>query len=915
MCTCLYYNSVGIHIIIIIIQVFIVAGQGLSAVSVLANLINFVLLERSCRSIVRNCPEEAHFCCFYPDLLFFRMSKAYFTLGNTYCLARGKKDALVMVPASGADARCTAINRASGAERLGPGKRVFVTLELSDQVYVLDPSKKATELIWAKLISLSDSQSFKVNMLDDRPFAVGGIFCLSYKTQETKLTKYLSFGQGAEPLPILSESCENVMRLTITDIVIGDDDSGSEESNADVARPPGPQQEPYSPTVPATELGIIEEGVTSRKFVVSFMNGTLGVKLKRSTQGELIVQDIVPNSQAVNKGINIGDKFCKIGDKDVGDHPVDDIEFNSIVSMIKTHPRPLPITFEKSGAASATLTDVVESTPAVEPQRSHDPLPQSHQDAAVLPEEVSQPTLQDVDDLKALQRLADRLLVSPAGRSSVSGGLAGFAASISKSRNLSAPENMDAMPDLARKESFVLVQAGRRIIKHGELDVVGHGALWNVKYSKYFFLLSDVILVTSLKGKNFQLESILDHKVCKFDLAPIDSVGAKPDPMRFDIRWPGGIVEVCFKDESEREMWVRALSDAVCSSVFSGRDTLSFGWRHIYIHGTLHAAVLSRDERIVRSIITACEEGTLDISILDAKDEDMYTPLHFACILRQPRIAEILLNSHVDCTIPDGMGRTAFHWCAAQLDHTTLDLLCSRVFDVDILDDRGRTPLYVACVEGRDAQGQTDVKALCEIIKLLSSAGANPNVVDSDGLSPLHFIAASLQFDAVHALLKAKAFVNATAANESAWTPLHYACACCPIKTAFGEGHRTLNPCETSIMPNEEDSDNNDTRERIYISDLGRTIGKLLEHGAWPNLRAGKTKCSPLQLLVQAKGLGDPLFELAAQLLITSGARIDETIGPASKNLRFVELREELVKCHEEWTRRAPIDATSLALW
>ena len=848
-------------------------------------------------------------------------SKAYFTIGNAYGLSRGKKGTLVMSPAD--ETSRSAINRSAGTDSLDGGKKVYVTLEDEGHMYVLDPSKsKGKELVWSKSLSLSGNQSFRINILDGKPFGTGSTFGLSYKGGH-KTTRHLCFGDGADPLPKLSESSDNMMRLTVTEIEV---ESGSECSMAeelpsaelaetiieDVAEAapeyetvgPGAAEEirpdealePCVPTLPSGESDVIENPAVI-SYEVQFMEGSLGVKLKRSKHGTLLVQDIIPNSQAVGKGIEIGDKFCCIGTKNVSDHPIEDEEFNSIVGIIKEHERPLPIRFERPRPMDSPNNNQISHLPAEEHK-------DSVSSAAVMNQ--PEPSAQEIEDMNALKRLAERLVLNEGGRSSVvAGGLAGIAAAISKPRASSLPESVDHTASQKTKGQFHVVQKGRRIVKHGELDVLGRGTLWNAKCSKYIFLMSDVILITVVKGKNFHLETVIDHQVCRLNPNPRDNAAGKIEAPRFDILWPGGIVEIVFKDASEREIWGRSLSDTICHSVFGGKDTLSFGWRHLYMHGTLHSAVLNRDEAAVRAIIADCEDGSMDSSVLDARDDDLYTPLHLACILRLPNIAKLLLNSDIDCTIPDAFGRTAFHWCAAQLDYITLELLCTRVFDVDLLDDKERTPLYIACVEGRDAQGRTDVDALCKIILLLTEAGASVASFDSAGWSILHYLSASLQYTAVEALLKAKACVNLVADNEFSWSPLHVACSCTALKPAIGEGYRILHP--------ESDSGGNPQVEPLYVSDIGRTIGVLLKYGAWPNMRAGKDKCTPLQLLANADGVGGPLFEIAGSLLLTSGSRADESI--LGKNDKYVDARDELIKCHEEWNRRGLIDASSTALW
>ena len=277
---------------------------------------------------------------------------------------------------------------------------------------------------------------------------------------------------------------------------------------------------------------------------------------------------------------------------------------------------------------------------------------------------------QEIIDVNALRKLSERLIVkeftsdAPSSGSSSSGGIAAGFASVFSSKQKAVSATLvtpGADPEYGASEGsktsgFVLVKEKRRIIKHGEVDVCGKGLLWNVKNPKYLFLLSDVLLVTTVKGKLFYLETVIDYRVCKLDANPRATLGNQESDLsnRFDIRWPGGILEILFKTAVQKEEWSRCMQDTICHCVFVDQGTLSFGWRHVYMYGTVHSAVISGDEPTLMGIISSCKAGNCEFSLLDSLDEDGFSALHLSCILRLRKISELLLNSDADCTLRDG---------------------------------------------------------------------------------------------------------------------------------------------------------------------------------------------------------------------------------------------------------------------
>jgi len=64
---------------------------------------------------------------------------------------------------------------------------------------------------------------------------------------------------------------------------------------------------------------------------------------------------------------------------------------------------------------------------------------------------------------------------------------------------------------------------------------------------------------------------------------------------------------------------------------------------------------------------------------VDARDEDGFSPLHYACILRMQNIVRALHEATADVTVMDKKGLTPLHWAAMQLDADSLALLSTQV--------------------------------------------------------------------------------------------------------------------------------------------------------------------------------------------------------------------------------------------
>jgi len=173
----------------------------------------------------------------------------------------------------------------------------------------------------------------------------------------------------------------------------------------------------------------------------------------------------------------------------------------------------------------------------------------------------------------------------------------------------------------------------------------------------------------------------------------------------------------------------------------------------------LHVAALEGSAEAAKALIPHA-----DVNI---RDNENKTPLHLALEYEHCDVAMLLLQHGADINVVDGDGRTPLHLASGAGCVEVVKLLLQRGADVSVRDGKNNTVLHYAVkslnkevaelvlnaadVNAKNAYGETPLKVLMrecarwdskrrqcyEVAKLLVARGANPNIRDSRGTSPL----------------------------------------------------------------------------------------------------------------------------------------------------------------------------------
>lgn len=319
--------------------------------------------------------------------------------------------------------------------------------------------------------------------------------------------------------------------------------------------------------------------------------------------------------------------------------------------------------------------------------------------------------------------------------------------------------------------------------------------------------------------------------------------------------------------EEGKEEWLQDLFKCISSSVGYLHDVI--GWKHQHMLGTIHSAVILRDEQLLRDIISYCENQLLDFRILDSLDDSGYTPMHYAVMHRFTNMTKILHDASASVEIPDRNGLTSLHWSCMLLDDDALAILTTHVVDIDVRDYDDRTPLFLVLVEGRDKGCQVNIPAMKKCAERLLSLHAEPNVNDHRGYTLLHYVSASWYYELIELLIQYKADSMAVD-YENGMTALHLAARGIPLRKKISEVTKIMTPSEVNRSQI-------DSLEEIYIDAAIPTLKSLLQAGLRPNYKDSNGKTPLHHIFENADTMWGASLGYGVITLLTYGARMDDS--------------------------------------
>lgn len=261
----------------------------------------------------------------------------------------------------------------------------------------------------------------------------------------------------------------------------------------------------------------------------------------------------------------------------------------------------------------------------------------------------------------------------------------------------------------------------------------------------------------------------------------------------------------------------RAKVEAFLSNGADANEPLSDGWTPLHVaaregHANVIEALVARGAPIDAKdhvgdtpLLTAVRWGHLDAvkalasagADIEARDDHGETALHVAVSGGHTNVVEFLTAKGADVDAMDSSERTPLHYAASDLQVETANLLITHGADVSLRSDLGQTPLHEAIEKDfpsgyywyrvRDTERDpypnmerpTDAQIeelmrplLVATVECLVKHGADVNIKDGVGCTPLHIAAAAYGLaDVVEILLAGGARIDAI--GRRGQTPLH----------------------------------------------------------------------------------------------------------------------------------------------
>lgn len=185
---------------------------------------------------------------------------------------------------------------------------------------------------------------------------------------------------------------------------------------------------------------------------------------------------------------------------------------------------------------------------------------------------------------------------------------------------------------------------------------------------------------------------------------------------------------------------------------------------------TLHIAAATGQVHLCKMLV---DHGVY----VDALDKAGRTPLYVACENGHHEAMHYLISlAQADPDLIDKSGRTVLHAAAGSGSvESCIELLHMNIYDVNRVAGCGRSVLHDAVLS--PAGRQVEVVEI-----LLNEFGSDPNVLDSQGMSPLHLLAASQNVLCQHGLAVAELLlgcknIEINGLDDKEMSPLDHAIA------------------------------------------------------------------------------------------------------------------------------------------
>ena len=173
----------------------------------------------------------------------------------------------------------------------------------------------------------------------------------------------------------------------------------------------------------------------------------------------------------------------------------------------------------------------------------------------------------------------------------------------------------------------------------------------------------------------------------------------------------------------------------------------------------LHTACYSDFDEIVELLLKSGAVENVNLA-----DKLGATPLSLACIRKNRRILELLIQAKADVNQPNKSGALPLHLTCIIQSPEIAKLLIDAGADVNAINPIGESPLLIACANGAET-----------IVEFLLEGGADRNFADTNKRTPLH-VAVKDSPQIVRLLLKDPEKIDLEATNQLGKTPLMSAC-------------------------------------------------------------------------------------------------------------------------------------------